>query len=152
MLTTLEEHDLFLNIKKCQFEKLTIEFLRVHIGQGQVKMQDSKVEKVRTWKPPRNVQEVCRFLGFTGYYRYFIQGYSSIARLLTQLTKQAMPWHWGSAQQNTFETLTTKMCEKLVLQQPNFNKMFYLQTDASAYGVGAVLSQGGEDTTNQKPK
>jgi hypothetical protein len=38
------------------------------------------------------------------------------------------------------------MCSKPVLQQPNFKKRFYVQTDASAYGVGAILSQeGGSD-------
>ena len=58
MLTILEEHNLFLNIKKCQFEQPSIEFLGVRVGQGQVKMQDSKVNKVKEWKPSRNVQEV----------------------------------------------------------------------------------------------
>jgi hypothetical protein len=33
------------------------------------------------------------------------------------------------------------MCYTLVLQQPNFVKKFYLQTNTSAYGVGAILSQ-----------
>ncbi len=49
------------------------------------------------------------------------------------------------------------MCQKPVLLQPNFEKCFYLQTDASAYGVGAILSQvaGTDDTPplkNSKPK
>ena len=43
------------------------------------------------------------------------------------------------------------MCKKPVLQQPNFKKMFYLQTDASVYSMGAVLLQEGEPT-NSKPK
>jgi len=40
------------------------------------------------------------------------------------------------------------MCSKPVLSQPNFNKKFYLQTDTSAYGLGAVLSQDIGKMTN----
>ncbi len=54
-------------------------------------------------------------------------------------------------QQSAFEGLRNKMCEKPILQQPNFEKTFYLQTDASVYGVGAVLLQEGE-SANSKPK
>jgi hypothetical protein len=39
------------------------------------------------------------------------------------------------------------MCAGPVLQQPNFSQNFFLQVDASAYGVGAVLSQEGNHTT-----
>ena len=95
--------------------------------------------------------EVQQFLGFMGYYRYFIQGYSQIARPLLDLTKQAMLWHWNTDQQKSFEGLRDKMCDKPVLRQPDFHKTFYLQTDASVYGMGAVLSQEGE-STNSKPK
>ena len=62
---------------------------------------------------------------------------------LLDLTKQATMWHWNNNKQHTFKKLQDKMISKPVLQQPNFNKTFYLQTDASKYGVGAVLSQDG---------
>ena len=45
-----------------------------------------------------------------------------------------------------FKTLKTRMCLQLVLKQPNFNRKFFLQTDTSKYGMGAVLSQEGEST------
>ena len=39
------------------------------------------------------------------------------------------------------------MCASPVLRQPNFDKKFYLQVDASMYGMGAILSQEGEPST-----
>jgi hypothetical protein len=55
-----------------------------------------------------------------------------------------------------FEELKTRMCCSPVLTQPDFEKKFYLQTDTSAYGVGAVLSQQGKNLPythkNLKPK
>ena len=57
-------------------------------------MEQSKVDRVKEWTRPRSVREVRKFLGFTGYYRYFIQGYSQIARPLLDLMKQATVWHW----------------------------------------------------------
>jgi len=127
----------------------------VRVENNQVKMEEGKVDKVKSWTPPRNLKEVRRFLGFMGYYRYFIKGYSAIAKPLLELTKQLTPWHWDTPQQQAFDDLKEKMCEKPVLQQPDFDKTFYLQTDALAYGVGAILSQeGGLRGTppNFKPK
>jgi Reverse transcriptase (RNA-dependent DNA polymerase) len=68
ILAKLMEHNLFLKPEKCAFEQPSIEFLGVRITQGEVQMDDTKVEKVRNWRPPTNVTEVCKFLGFTGYY------------------------------------------------------------------------------------
>jgi len=50
-----------------------------------------------------------------------------------------------------FNTLKAWMCAKPVLQQLDFKKVFYLQTDASAYGMGAVLSQEGGTMTSNSP-
>jgi Reverse transcriptase (RNA-dependent DNA polymerase) len=79
ILAKLMEHNLFLKPEKCSFKQPSIEFLGVHITQGQVQMDDTKVDKVCHWRPPMNVTEVRKFLGFTGYYRYFIKDYSKIA-------------------------------------------------------------------------
>jgi hypothetical protein len=60
------------------------------------------------------------------------------------LTKKTVEWDWRKPQQEAFDKLKTLMCCSPVLTQLDFDKRFYLQTDASAYGVGAVLLQEGK--------
>jgi hypothetical protein len=104
-------------------------------------MEEAKVDKVKEWKPPKDVTQVQCFLGFTGYYHYFIKGYSQLACPLLDLTKKGTPWCWGDTQQRAFNNLEDKMCQKPVLANPDLNKMFYLQTDTSTSGAEAMLSQ-----------
>jgi RNase H-like domain found in reverse transcriptase/Reverse transcriptase (RNA-dependent DNA polymerase)/Integrase zinc binding domain/Chromo (CHRromatin Organisation MOdifier) domain len=152
ILTKLEEHDLYLKPEKCLFEQEQVEFLGVILRGGTIQMDPAKVKGVADWPPPLNVKDVRAFLGFTGFYRYFVHNYSKIARPLIDLTKKATPFHWGPAQTKAFETLKTIMCSKPILRQPDYKAPFFLATDASAYGVGAVLSQeGGINPRNQKP-
>jgi hypothetical protein len=115
VLERLEKHDLYLKPEKCTFEQNSIEFLGVKVENRTVQMDDEKVHKVQQWLTPSNITEIRKFLGFTGYYRYFIQNYSAIACPLLELTHKATPWHWTDRQQEAFETLQNKMCTKPIL-------------------------------------
>src|SRR6266403_2605945 len=147
MLNKLEQNDLYLKPEKCDFEQKEINYLGVIVGNGKLQMDLKKLKGIADWLKPNTPTEIHKFLGFTGYYRYFIQGYSKIARPLLDLTKKAVIWNWGEPQQRAFKELKTCMCSRPVLTQPNFDKPFFLQTDASTYGVGAILSQEGEHHT-----
>ena len=52
VLTILEKNDLYLNVDKCKFEQPCIDFLGVQIEDNQLKMEDSKIKKVRDWTLP----------------------------------------------------------------------------------------------------
>ena len=152
VLTKLREHDLYLKPEKCQFEQDQVEFLGVILRDGTIQMDPAKVKGVADWPPLLNVKDVQAFLGFTGFYRYFIPNYSKIARPLIDLTKKATPFYWEPLQVKVFKTLKSIMCSKPILRQPDYKAPFFLATDASAYGVGAVLSQeGGTNPRTQKP-
>ena len=150
ILDKLKKHDLYLKPEKCLFEQEEMEFLGVVLKNGTIQMDPTKIKGVADWPKPNNVRDVRAFLGFTGFYRYFIPNYSKIARPLIDLTRKATPFHWEPPQMKAFETLKTIMCRKPILRQPNYDDPFFLLTDASAYGVGAVLSQEGE--TNPRSK
>jgi hypothetical protein len=83
-------------------------------------MDPAKVQGVADWKPPRTVRDIRAFLGFTGYYRYFIKDYSKIARPLIHLTKKVTPFAWEEAQVRAFKTLKKHMCQNLILRQPDY--------------------------------
>ena len=94
ILDKLETHDLYLKPEKCAFEKKEIDYLGIIIGQGTVRMDPSKLKGVADWQKPKTPIEIRQFLGFTGYYRYFIPKYSEIARPLLDLTKKDIVWKW----------------------------------------------------------
>src|SRR5712675_1224823 len=144
VLDKLEKHDLYLKPEKCSFTQRRMEFLGVILENNTIQMDPTKVKGVADWPLPRNPTDIRSFLGFTGFYRYFIPNYSRVARPLLDLTKKATPWAWTADQTKAFETLKWLMCSKPVLTQPQYNKPFVVHTDASAYGVGAILLQAGE--------
>ncbi len=78
-------------------------------------MDIKKLMNVADWQPPKDVQGVRRFLGFTGFYRHFVTGYSEIVQPLLQLTKKATTWHWGPEQTQAFNELKTRMCSRPIL-------------------------------------
>ena len=144
VLTKLEENDLYLKPEKCKFEKEEIKYLGVIVGKNHLKMSPKKLQGIADWPVPKTPTDIWWFLGFTGYYHYFVPNYSSIAQPLLDLTKKTTPWHWGEQQFKAFKELKTQMCSSPVLTQSNFDKRFILQVDALAYGVGAILSQEGD--------
>jgi len=78
VLDKLEENDLYLKPEKCDFEKKEINYLGLIVGGNKLKMDPKKLQGVADWLKPTNPTEIRKFLGFTGYYRYFIPNYSKI--------------------------------------------------------------------------
>ena len=80
------------------------------------------------------------------YYWRFIPHFATKAEPLTALTKKGQPDQvtWTSWEAEAVELLKKDLINAVMLKNPDFSKPFQLQTDASDVGVGAVLSQGGD--------
>ena len=79
ILDILEANDLYLKPEKCEFEQEEIDYLGVTVGKNRLRMDPKKIKGVAGWPTPTTPTEVHQFLGFTGYYRYFVPNYSKIA-------------------------------------------------------------------------
>lgn len=141
VLSTLASHQLYANLKKCEIGKEKVAYLGHVISALGVEVDASKVRAMMEWPVPLNLKSLRGFLGLTGYYRKFIKDYALIARPLTdQLRKEC--WGWTAEATQAFESLKAAMTRAPILAMPNFSQPFVVETDASGYGLGAVLLQG----------
>ena len=128
---------------KCKLGARQCVYLRHTVGNGEIRPESTKIEAVSNFPRPEMKKEVRAFLGLSGYYRRFIENYSSIALPLTDLTKKSAvnQVKWTPACSTAFQKLKRVLTCAPVLKSPDFTRQFILQTDASDRGVGAVLSQ-----------
>ena len=145
VLEVLETHNLFLKPEKCVWEADRVDYLGLILEKGVAHMDPVKINSVRNWQVPTTVKEVRSFLGFCNFYRAFIKGFSTIARPLNNLTCKDTPWAWEKEEQDAFNTLKRRITEDPILRQPQLEKQFELEVDASGYAIGAVLMQRQED-------
>ena len=89
------------------------------------------------------------FLGYATYYRKFIKGFAHIAAPLNRLLQKEKAYKWSPDCDAAFETLKTAFSEIVTLADPDFKKAFTVDTDASDYGIGGVLSQKNEQNREQ---
>ena len=149
VLDKLEKHDLYLKPEKCAFKKDEIDYLGVIIGNGIVKMDPSKLKGVVDWPTPKTPTEIRQFLGFTGYYRYFIPKYSEIARPLLDLTKKDIVWNWEERQQRVFEELKRRMCQERYYNNQTLGRSF-ISKPTRPYTAWAPYSHRRENTLHQR--
>eukprot|EP00111_Clytia_hemisphaerica_P016400 TCONS_00048555-protein len=134
----LREAGLKMKRKKCHFCVPTLNFLGHEVSAEGIKPKVDNVRKLLDAKKPTTTKQVQAFLGLTGYYRRFVPGYSEIAR---PLYKCVPKFQWGEEQNKAWTTLIEKLTNPPLLEFPNFNKEFVLNTDASGLAIGYVLSQ-----------
>ena len=141
ILEVFREHKLYLKLEKCEFLKTQVEYLGFVITGDHVMMDPIKVDEVKSWPVPTNLKQLCSFISFINFYWRFIKEFSHIAQPLHELTKINIKWTWNKEHQDTFDKLKDLICDAPVLTYPDPEKPYMVETNASNYAVGVVLSQ-----------
>ena len=146
VLQRLRQAKLTCKPKKCELFRRRVSFLGHIVSEDGLECDPEKIAAVENWPVPKTVKDIRSFLGLAGYYRRFIKNFANYSAPLTELTKTNVPFEWTKTQQQAFDALKSSLCNPPVLSYPTEEGMYVLDTDASNYGIGAVLSQvQGED-------
>jgi hypothetical protein len=144
VLGTLREHQLYAKFSKCQFWLKEVGFLGHVLSAGGLSVDPSLIKSIMERQPPKNVTEVRSFLGLEGYYRKFVEGFSSIAKPMTLLLKKDKKFEWTDKCEESFQELKRRLVSAPILTMPDVTKEFVIYCDASKLGLGSVLMQEGK--------
>ena len=117
----------------------SVAFLGHIVSDVGIAVDTQKIEAVKTWPRHMTPTEVRSFLGLAGYYRRFVEGFSSLSAPLTKLTQKAIKFQWTEACEHSFQELKDRLTSAPVLALPEGSEGYAVYCDASGVGLGCVL-------------
>ena len=136
----LERHGFRLKQEKCAFLTSSVEYLGHIISKEGVQPLPSKVTAIKKAPAPKNQQELRSFLGLLNYYGKFIPNLSTLLHPLNTLLQADKKWTWSRECAEAFQLAKDQLTSTQVLTHYDPALPLQLAADASAYGVGAVIS------------
>ncbi|GJR52357.1 putative reverse transcriptase domain-containing protein, partial [Tanacetum coccineum] len=141
ILELLKKEELYATFSKCEFWLSKVQFLGHVIDSEGIHVDPAKIESIKDWASRKTLTEICQFLGLAGYYQWFIEGFSKIAKPMTKLTQKSVKFDWGEKEETDFQLLNKKLCSAPILALPKGSKNLVVYCDASHKGLGAILMQ-----------
>ncbi|UYV74184.1 K02A2.6-like [Cordylochernes scorpioides] len=141
----LRQYNMKLKLSKCIFGRTEVKYLGHIISHNQLKPDPGKVKSIQDFPRPDTVKKVRQFMGLANYYRKFVKDFSKISFPLVRLTRKNQPFIWNEEVEESFAKLKMALSTKpvLAIYNPDYPSRVY--TDASKYGIGAILTQIGPD-------
>ncbi len=154
VLNKLQEASLKINANKSKFCAIETEYLGYILTRDGIKPQTNKVQVILALSPPKNIKELCHFLGMVQYYCDLRAKRSKMLAPLTDLVGECgqtkvtrakgtkkVPRHWNEVHQKAFDAIKATIAKDVVLAYPDYSKTFEVYTDASSTQLGSVITQ-----------
>jgi hypothetical protein len=149
VLERLQQYNLRCASDKCKIGTTELEFLGHVVSSSGNHPQKLHAISIANFPVPTSRKKLRSFLGLSNWTREYIFRFAEIAAPLTDLLSTKRPFKWNASAQHAMDSIKIAMSRPLSLCRPDFERQFVLQTDASKFGVAAVLyherPDGGRD-------
>ena len=140
-LQRLDEENLRINLPKCHFGKLEIDWLGYHISQSGISPLESKTAAILALEAPKTLNKLRSFLGSVHYIGKFIPNLAQISHPLRPLLKKSSKFLWTAEHENCFTEIKNRIANATANSHYNPQLETRVKCDASRSGLGAALEQ-----------
>ena len=151
VLDHLREAGWWLKPAKCVFTISKVKYLGFTLSAVGVQPNNNKVKAILEFPIQTDRKSVRRFIGMINFYRRHIRDLAAVARPLSALTRKdkttrrEVQFKWTTECKRVFSVMKEKLSTAPVLRPPDLDRHFYVWSDASLEGFGAVLEQLDDD-------
>ncbi|MBW0553284.1 hypothetical protein O181_092999 [Austropuccinia psidii MF-1] len=141
VLARLRANNLFAKASKCLFHVSSIVYLGYVVSSEGLKIDQAEVHQILNWPPPRSLKALQSFLGFASFYHCFIKNYLKKISSLTSFLKKDSRFPLNEKAVRQFHQLKEAFTISPILSHFDPSIFTIVETEASDYALGAVLSQ-----------
>ena len=136
----LEENNILLNLDKCLFFTKEVKYLGNIIGNGNIRLDNNDLLKLKTTSTPKTTRQLQKFIGAVNWFRPFVPQLSETLSPLNEKLREPR-FSWSKEDERNFNAVFETLEKTCELAIPCFNQPFKLFTDASSIGISALLVQ-----------
>ena len=140
VLSRLQASGIRLKREKCEFMKPSMSYLGHIIDKDGLHTDKIKVKAIVDSPAPKDKAELRSLLGLINYYGRFIRNCSSLLHPLNRLLRNDVKWKWNNDCERSLTKVKNIVSSSQVLTHYSTERPLILATDASSYGIGAVIS------------
>ena len=150
VFTRLKQAGLKLGPKKCSFAENSCIYLGHKISNKGIEPPPDRVKAIEDYPAPTSVRELRRLVGLLNWFRKYIKNFSSEMEPLTRLLKKFVLFEWTNEHQKAFDKVKSLLINSPVLAFPDYNLPFRLAVDTSSKGIGYMLYQKSEASSDEQ--